>query len=107
MITSKEINPKNSLYYIGGLILHELADDDTGTEFFDLYDLVNKKHEVSLKLFILALDWLFLIDLIDTVKPRRWGSPNRKRRQANQRYTSKNVPRKTKSRLRRTADQEY
>jgi len=65
MIFKKDINPKNSLYFIGGLILEELEKNEKNEiEFLDIYESLKEDKDISLKLFVLAVDWLFLLDAL-------------------------------------------
>lgn len=61
MLLPDDIEPKNTLYYNGALILSELKQRNK-QEFFHLYQQLKKKYNISLPLFILCLDWLYLID---------------------------------------------
>lgn len=57
-------NPKLSLINIGGFILQELHTDaelDTNV----LYERVNAQLPLSFTLFMYALDWLYLVKVID------------------------------------------
>ncbi len=65
MLASTEINPKNSLYYIGAQMIEVLRQGtDSEMDMLELYARMNSKRKISMKLFILALDWLYLIDAI-------------------------------------------
>lgn len=71
MILSKDINPEKSIYYIGSLVIDSLNYwDDTLIDFFELYKAVNQKKTVTMQLFVLSIDWLFLLGLI---KPEQHG----------------------------------
>jgi len=63
MIVNINTNPQRNLYYLGSLILETLKDCKV-IELFDLYEIVNKKEETNMQLFIFVLDWLFIIDAI-------------------------------------------
>ncbi len=62
MIVSKDTNPKLSLFYLGGLILSEL-DSSSNIDLLELYKALQEKTDISFKLFILTLDFLFLLEI--------------------------------------------
>lgn len=65
MLVSKDIHPENKIYYLGGLVLKAIKESDKEViDFFELFNSVNKKNELSIHSFILSLDWLFLLGLI-------------------------------------------
>jgi len=63
MLVNINTNPQRNLYYLGSLVLEALKDYKV-IELFDLYEIVNKKEEINMQLFIFVLDWLFIIDAI-------------------------------------------
>lgn len=65
MIVNKNINPERDLYYLGGKVI-EVLNSYTKNEidYFDLFFLVNNSNKVSLNLFSLVLDWLFILGVI-------------------------------------------
>lgn len=63
MILSNNSNPKNSLYYIGGIILKFLKTKNE-YDYLELYNEVKKNHDISLQLYNLTLDWLYLISAV-------------------------------------------
>lgn len=65
MIVNKNINPERDLYYLGGKVIEILQDID-GTEFdyFEVFQRLNSQKSISLNLYILVLDWLFLLKAI-------------------------------------------
>jgi len=66
MIISNDIHPKKKVYYIGALIIEELKLlKSREFDFFDLYLSLNAKEKISINLFSLGLDWLFLLGAID------------------------------------------
>jgi len=68
MILTNEINPNQSLYVIGGEIIRLLKQESTKiVDVFILYDKFTETYtkNISLNFFIYALDWLFLINVIE------------------------------------------
>lgn len=63
MLLPDNIHPKNSIYYNSAFVLVPLQRGDVFS-LLDLYQEVREKHELSFPLFILCLDWLFLLDVI-------------------------------------------
>ncbi len=63
MLVNINTNPQRNLYYLGSLVLETLNDYKV-IKLFDLYEIVNKKEEINMQLFIFVLDWLFIIDAI-------------------------------------------
>lgn len=65
MIIDKNINPERDLYYLGGILIDILENkDNKEVDYMDLYTLINKKKEITINLFSLALDWLFVLGLV-------------------------------------------
>jgi len=57
-------NPKMSLYYIGAQILKILKNESVNT-ITDIYRFLYRNERISYDLFILAIEWMFIINLID------------------------------------------
>jgi len=66
MILGKDVNPKKQIYYISALVLNELKHfEGMEFDFFDIYhSLKAKEKEISINLYSLSLDWLFLLGAI-------------------------------------------
>lgn len=65
MIINKNINPERDLYYLGGKVIEVLNTlKQNQIDYFELYILLNKTSKVSLNLYSLALDWLFILGVI-------------------------------------------
>ena len=66
MIINKDINPEREIYHLGALIIEILTNiPDTELDFFDTYQRLNEKIKVSINLYILTLDWLYILGLIN------------------------------------------
>jgi len=65
MIIDRDTNPSRDIYYLGSELLAAL-DQHTAKEvdFFVAFDLLNKKVQVSMSLYVLTIDWLFLLGSI-------------------------------------------
>lgn len=62
MLLPDNIHPELSIYYNGSIILAEL-EKQTEQKFFELYHNVKKSNNMTLSIFVLSLDWLYLIQL--------------------------------------------
>ena len=65
MIVSKDTNPERDVYYLGAMIIELISDSDREIDFFDLFRKMNESEKVSMSLYSLTLDWLFIIGVID------------------------------------------
>jgi len=65
MIISKNTHPERDLYYLGAKII-EVLDSFRQEEWncFDLFLQVNQTEKISINLYALALDWLFILNVI-------------------------------------------
>lgn len=62
MLLPDNIHPELSIYYNASIILAEL-EKKTEQKFFELYHNVKKSNNMTLSVFVLSLDWLYLIQL--------------------------------------------
>lgn len=63
MILPDNIQPENSLYATGAKVISVLSNQRV-LGLNDLYEEVCKTQSMSFNLFMLSLDWLFLINAI-------------------------------------------
>lgn len=69
MILNKDINPEHSLYFIGSLIINELTKSESKNfDFLELYRGIQNSQMISLNIFTLSLDWLYLNGVVDINK---------------------------------------
>lgn len=65
MIINKNTNPERDLYYLGGKVIEALnLFTQNKVDYFELFLSVNKSNKVSLNLYSLVLDWLFILGVI-------------------------------------------
>ncbi len=65
MIINKNINPERDLYYLGGKVIEVLnLFNQNEVDYFELFLSVSKSNKVSLNLYSLVLDWLFILGVI-------------------------------------------
>lgn len=62
MLLPDNIHPDNSVYYNGAFVIESLKKE-TSYKIFDLYQEVKAKKQMSFSLFILCLDWLYLLEV--------------------------------------------
>lgn len=62
MLLPDNIQPEMSIYYNGAIVLSCLKTNSK-QELMDLYKNVKQQHNITFSVFLLALDWLYLIDL--------------------------------------------
>ena len=66
MIVSKDINPERDFYYLGAKTIEILSTtEDEKMDFFSVFDALKSSEDISLNLFTLTLDWLFIIGVIE------------------------------------------
>lgn len=66
MILGRDIHPERNLYFWGAKILALFDPDDfQGVSCVELFERLRATCEISFELFVLALDWLFLLEAID------------------------------------------
>ncbi len=65
MIIDKNINPERDLYYLGGILIDVLENNKIKeVDYMDLYSLFKVKKDVTINLYSLTLDWLFILGLV-------------------------------------------
>lgn len=60
MLLPDNIHPELSIYYNGSIILTEL-EKTPEQKLLELYYNVKKSNDMSFSVFVLSLDWLYLI----------------------------------------------
>ncbi len=65
MIINKNINPERDLYYLGGKVIESLnLFNQPQVDYFELFLSVKKTNKISINLYSLVLDWLFILGVI-------------------------------------------
>lgn len=62
MLLPDNIHPDNSIYYNGAFVIESLQKDES-YKILDLYQEVKSKKQMSFSVFILCLDWLYLLEV--------------------------------------------
>ena len=65
MINDKNTNPQRDLYYLGGIVIDVLHQANENENFLDVFEKVRQRETISMNLFSLTIDWLYLIDAVD------------------------------------------
>lgn len=63
MLLPENIHPQNSLYFNGAYILKALKKEND-LSMIELYFRVKGFHQISMPVFVLTLDWLYLVGLV-------------------------------------------
>ena len=62
MLLPDNIHPELSIYYNGDIVLKELKKEDK-QKLVNLYQKVKKINNMSFQIFVLSLDWLYLLNV--------------------------------------------
>ncbi len=62
MLLPDNIHPDQSIYYNGAFVIEALKQEPS-YKMLDLYQEVKTKKQMSFSVFILCLDWLYLLDV--------------------------------------------
>lgn len=65
MLLPKKTNPLDSIYYNGAIIIKELQDTTQELDIVMLYKNINSVKEMSMPIFILSLDWLYIAGIAE------------------------------------------
>ncbi|MDO9518961.1 MAG: hypothetical protein Q7L19_01960 [Pseudohongiella sp.] len=61
MLLPDNIHPENSVYYNGAILL-KILQNEGNMEMFELYEKAKVVRAMTFPLFVLCLDWLYLVD---------------------------------------------
>lgn len=67
MLIPDHIHPESTVYFNGAIVLKVIQARDR-MPVLELYFTTEQEHSMSLPLFVLSLDWLFLINLVQLNK---------------------------------------
>ena len=62
MLLPDNIHPEHSIYYNGAIVL-QLLQKQNKQNLLDLFQNVKQERNMTFPVFILCLDWLFLLDV--------------------------------------------
>lgn len=63
MLLPDNIHPEQSVYFNAAMVL-QILQQEKNIPFLELYLSTRSEREMSMPVFILCLDWLFLLNLI-------------------------------------------
>jgi len=67
MILGKDVHPSKKIYYSSALVLDGFKDLSVSEIAFDeLFSKMKRDYSMSIEIFMLSLDWLFLLNAIDS-----------------------------------------
>ena len=59
------------MYFLGSKVIKVLIEsDENKVDYFELFQKVNSEIEISMNLFTLVLDWLFILGVIKNAENR-------------------------------------
>jgi hypothetical protein len=64
MLLPDNVHPENSVYYNASLVLKTLQEFDK-LDMLDLYQKVIENKKMSFPVYILCLDWLYIINVAE------------------------------------------
>ncbi len=65
IVVNKDINPEREIYYLGAIVIEILKSvPKKDFQLLDVFQLLNNKRKVSMSLFVLTLDWLYILGSI-------------------------------------------
>lgn len=65
MIIGKDIHPEKKIYYWGAIIIDHIRQyEHVEINYFSLYEEVKSSNDISINIYSLTLDWLFLLGVI-------------------------------------------
>lgn len=68
MIINQDNNPQRQLYYLGAKALEILNAKGGSVDFFEVYEQLKIEHNISIRLYVLTVDWLYLLGAIKSDK---------------------------------------
>ncbi|GAB3275546.1 ABC-three component system middle component 6 [Parahaliea aestuarii] len=68
MIVSKDVNPERDLYFLGARVIELLDHSGNGSDsFLDIFQQLNADNDISMNLYVLTLDWLYLLGAVKEI----------------------------------------
>jgi hypothetical protein len=63
MLLPDNIHPEQTIYFNGAFVLKKIQEHPV-IDLFELYLQTKAEQEMSIPVFVLCLDWLFLLNLV-------------------------------------------
>ncbi len=71
MIRSRDIHPQRNIYYLGYILLDIIKSEEAQSfDYIALFEKFCEVEKISINMFTLVLDWLFLLDLVTCEKDK-------------------------------------
>lgn len=64
MLLPDNIHPENSIYYNGAFLI-QVLNNKNNLDILELYQKVKEIKSMSFPIFILSLDWLYLVNIAE------------------------------------------
>ncbi|MBL1277627.1 MAG: hypothetical protein COB30_016215 [Ectothiorhodospiraceae bacterium] len=68
MIVNQDNHPQRQLYYLGAKALEVLNSKGGSADFFEIYQALKINEDISIRLFVLTVDWLYLLGAVTSNK---------------------------------------
>lgn len=68
MIVDKDTNPERDVYYLGAKVIEIIDGESNSFDFFDVYEKIRKSEGVSINLYSMTLDWLYIVGVIENTE---------------------------------------
>jgi hypothetical protein len=66
MIVGKDVHPERKIYYWGAVVIDCIRQyENVDITYFSLYEELKTTNDISINIYSLTLDWLFLLGVID------------------------------------------
>jgi hypothetical protein len=66
MIIDRDMKPERQIYHLGGRLIEILREaNEEKIEPLWAFELMNRREGISMNAFILTLDWLFILGIVD------------------------------------------
>jgi hypothetical protein len=66
MIIGKDVHPERKIYYWGAVVIDCIRQyENVDITYFSLYEELKTTNDISINIYSLTLDWLFLLGVID------------------------------------------
>jgi len=66
MLVNRDTHPERDIYYLGSKVIEIISEEDVLIDFLEVYRKINLTESVSMNLYSLTLDWLYMIGVIDS-----------------------------------------
>ena len=64
LLPDNNVNPQDSLYYIGSLVI-EILKNTPSIKIIDLLQKLNETKSLTIETLLLTLDWLYLVNIVE------------------------------------------